>query len=71
MWVKDRGKSEGRFVMDRIGDETIAPTRKGADFRVVAYREIGLSTNPRGDGYIPSGEKCVHLRRNRAGVVQW
>ena len=58
MWVKDRGKSEGRFVMDRIGDETIAPTRKGADFRVVAYREIGLSTNPRGDGYIPSGRNA-------------
>lgn len=48
LWAKDRGKSEGWSVMDRIGDETIAPTRKGADFRVVAYREIGLLTNPEG-----------------------
>jgi hypothetical protein len=40
--VEDRGESEGFPVMGRIGDAMIAPTRKGADFRVVAYREIGL-----------------------------
>jgi hypothetical protein len=28
MTVKDAGESEGRSVMDRIGDETIAPPRK-------------------------------------------
>lgn len=54
--VEDRGESEGFPVMGRIGDETIAPTRKSADFRVVAYRKIGLLTNPRGDGCIPTGE---------------
>jgi len=47
--VKDCGKSECRSVTGRIGDETIAPTRKSADFRVVVYREIGFApTNPKG-----------------------
>ncbi|GEM_PF-2521641 len=41
-WVKDRGESECLAVMAGIGDETIAPTRKGADFHVVACRKIGL-----------------------------
>lgn len=36
--VKDAGESEWRLVIGRIGDETIAPTRKRADFRLVAYR---------------------------------
>jgi hypothetical protein len=36
--------------MVRIGDATIAPTRKGADFRLVAYREMGLElANPKGE----------------------
>jgi len=41
-WVKDRGKSECPAVMAGIGDETIALTRKGADFHEVACRKIGL-----------------------------
>ena len=48
-WVKDRGESEGRAVTARIGDATIAPTRKGADFHVVASRERGLHQPPDGD----------------------
>jgi hypothetical protein len=36
--VRDVGKSERRLIMSRIGDEKIAPTRKRADFRRVAYR---------------------------------
>jgi hypothetical protein len=47
--------------MGEIGDETIAPTRKGADFRVVAYREIGLLyLSPKGmDIILPlGGEMC-------------
>jgi hypothetical protein len=36
--VKDAGTSERRPVIGRIGDETIAPARKRADFRRVAYR---------------------------------
>jgi len=41
-WVKDRGESECLAVMAGIGDETIALTRKGADFHEVACRKIGL-----------------------------
>ena len=36
--VKECGESEGHPVMGWIGDETIAPIRKDADFRMVAYR---------------------------------
>src|SRR5690606_17174868 len=36
--AQDRGRSECPAVMAGIGDGTIAPTRKGADVRVVAYR---------------------------------
>lgn len=35
---EERGESECPTVIVGIGDETIAPTRKGADFRVVACR---------------------------------
>lgn len=41
-WVWDRGGSEGRPVMGRIGVEPsgdIAPPRKRADFRVVPHHE--------------------------------
>jgi hypothetical protein len=42
MEVKDRGKSECWLVMSQIGDEKIALTRKGADFRVVVCRSTVL-----------------------------
>jgi hypothetical protein len=54
MTVKDAGESEGRSVMGRIGDETIAPPRKRG--RLPAG---GLSldspqlSNPLGGGTIP------------------
>jgi hypothetical protein len=39
--VKDGTKSEGRAVMARIGDETMAPRRKSADlFLVTIAREL-------------------------------
>lgn len=41
-WVKDCGKSECLAVTAGIRDETIALTRKGADFHKVACRKIGL-----------------------------
>ncbi|MFA6271016.1 MAG: hypothetical protein WC657_07480, partial [Candidatus Paceibacterota bacterium] len=36
----------------RIGDETIAPTRKRADFHLVTRRKTGLSIAPGGDDVI-------------------
>ncbi len=54
--VEDHGESECRPVMGRIGDATIAPPRKRADFHVVAYREIGLYRDPeRRWSAVPSG----------------
>jgi hypothetical protein len=41
-WIKDGGESECSAVMVEIGDETIAPTRKRADFHQVTRRKIGL-----------------------------
>ena len=41
-WVEDDGKSERLTVMVGIGDETIAPTRKRADFHLVTLRKKGL-----------------------------
>ena len=67
-WVKDRGESECRAVMVRIGDATIAPTRKGADFHVVAYREIGLHQPPEGRDV---SFWVRQFLRERAGVAQW
>lgn len=52
--VKDRGASECPAVMAGIGDARIAPTRKGADFHVVACRETGLLSN-RPEGDVSSG----------------
>jgi hypothetical protein len=46
--VGDDGKSECFSVMERIGDETIALTRKRADFHLVIYRKIGLLIAPGG-----------------------
>lgn len=40
--VEEDGKSEGFSVMEEIGDETIALTRKRADFHLVTLREKGL-----------------------------
>lgn len=72
MWVKDRGESECSLVIGEIGDETIAPTRKGADFRVVAYREIGLLyLTPEGMETSPPGGKMCPSPKDSAGVVQW
>ena len=42
MQVEEDGKSEGFSVMEEIGDETIALTRKRADFHLVTLREKGL-----------------------------
>ena len=42
MQVGEDGKSEGLSVTGRIGDETIALTRKRADFHLVTLREKGL-----------------------------
>ena len=54
--VEEDGKSECLSVMEGIGDETIAPTRKRADFHLVIYRKIGLLIAPDGDDVIsPSG----------------
>jgi hypothetical protein len=44
--VEDDGKSECLPVMGRIGAETIAPTRKRADFHLVICRKIGLLIVP-------------------------
>jgi hypothetical protein len=49
-----------------IGDAMIAPTRKGADFHVVAYREIGLLHPPGGRPL-----RGALTLRDRAGVAQW
>jgi hypothetical protein len=40
--AEDDGKSERPPVMGGIGDETIAPTRKCADFHLVICRKTGL-----------------------------
>ena len=49
MQVEEDGKSEGLSVMEGIGDETIALTRKRADFHLVTLREKGLfNRNTRG-----------------------
>ncbi len=42
MRVEDDGKSECLSVMEGIGDETIALTRKRADFHLVTLRKKGL-----------------------------
>ena len=68
MRVEDRGKSERRAVMARIGDATIAPTRKGADFHVVVCRETGLHQPPEGAD-VSFGVRLI--LRDRAGVAQW
>ena len=49
MQVEDDGKSECLVVMTGIRDETIALTRKRADFHLVIYRKIGLLIAPGGD----------------------
>lgn len=49
MQVGDDGKSECLSVMEGIGDETIALTRKRADFHLVALRKKGLC-NRKPDG---------------------
>lgn len=67
-WVKDRGESESCAVTAQIGDATIAPTRKGADFHVVASRERGLHQPPEGDD-VSFGVRLI--LRDRAGVAQW
>ncbi len=41
MQVEEDGKSECLPVMGRIGDETIALTRKRADFHLVTLRKKG------------------------------
>ena len=41
----DGGRSEGRFVTNRIGDGTIAPLRKQADVRRVSQHEIVWPTD--------------------------
>lgn len=55
MQVGEDGKSEGLPVTGRIGDETIALTRKRADFHLVTLREKGLcNRKPEGvDAKIP------------------
>jgi len=60
--VDDHGESEGWPVMGRIGDATIAPPRKRADFHVVAYREIGLYRDPRGAACCPLGGSASILQ---------
>lgn len=54
--VEEDGKSEGFSVMEEIGDETIALTRKRADFHLVTLREKGLcNRKPEGgDAIIPA-----------------
>jgi hypothetical protein len=54
--VEDGGKSEGLSVMEGIRDETIALTRKRADFHLVILREEGLfNRKPEGvDAKIPA-----------------
>ena len=62
-WVEDDGKSERLIVMVGIGDETIAPTRKRADFHLVTLRKKGLfNRNPTGKMLLsPPGDDCVFL----------
>jgi hypothetical protein len=40
--VEEDGKSECLSIMERIMDETIALTRKRADFHLVTLRKKGL-----------------------------
>ena len=56
MQVGEDGKSEGLPVTGRIGGETIALTRKRADFHLVTLREKGLcNRKPEGgDAIIPA-----------------
>ena len=56
MQVGDDGKSECLSVTEGIGDETIALTRKRADFHLVTLREKGLcNRKPEGvDARIPA-----------------
>ena len=62
MQVKDDGKSECQPVMGWIRDETIALTRKRADFHLVTLRKKGLfNRNPRGWCYHPFGDNSVFL----------
>jgi len=63
MQVEDDGKSECLVVMMGIGDETIALTRKCADFHLVTLRKKGLcNRNPTGQMLLsPSGDDCVFL----------
>ena len=42
--AEDAGTIGRRPVIGREGDETIAPALKRADFRRVAYHQIGLAT---------------------------
>ena len=61
MQVGEDGKSECLSVMEGIGDETIALTRKRADFHLVTLREEGLcNREPEGvDATIPARGKVA------------
>ena len=54
-----------------IGDETIALTRKRADFHLVICRKTGLLIAPDGDNAFPVGGKVRLFLRDYAGVAQW
>ena len=66
MQVEDDGKSECLVVMTGIRDETIALTRKRADFHLVTLRKKGLcNRDPTGWMLLfPSGDDCVFLQRS-------
>jgi hypothetical protein len=58
MTVKDAGESEGRSVMGRIGDETIAPPRKRGRLPAGGLSlDSSQLSNPREGGTIPVSRK--------------